>query len=127
MATYIVISLPDGYNGHTANFVGEPVERDGNHVKLKCAERGREYMIRWIADADLQAAIDSQLANAKAWEYRDENEGVSFQSLDRLPAEKREQWTSERPLDAVPASLVGLGVEASDQATEMAAKPRMRP
>ncbi|KVD93034.1 hypothetical protein WS63_08350 [Burkholderia stagnalis] len=127
VAPHIVVSLPDGYNGHTLNFVGVPVECDGNHVKLKCAERGREYMIRWISDADLQSAIDSQVANAKAWEYRDEKEGVSFQSLDRLPAEKREQWTSERPLDAVPASLVGLGVEASDQAAEMASKPRMRP
>jgi hypothetical protein len=126
VAPYIVVSLPDGYNGDTLNFVGEPVERDGNQVKLKCAERGREYMIRWIVDADLQEAIDSQVANAKAWEYRDEKEGVSFQSLDRLPAEKRKKWSSERPLEAVPDSLVGLDIGASDQAEERAAKPRMR-
>lgn len=127
IAPYIVVGLPDGFNGHTANFVGEPVERDGNLVKLICADRGREYKIRWIADADLQSAIASQVANAKAWEYRDEKEGVSFQSLDRLPAEKREQWTSERPLDAVPVSLVGLDVRVSDQAEERVVKPRMRP
>lgn len=127
VAPYIVVSLPDGYNGHTLNFVGVPVERDGNLVKLKCAERGRENMIRWIVDADLRSAIESQVANAKAWEYRDEKEGVSFQSLDRLPVEKREQWTSERPLDAVPASLVGLDVSAPGRAEERAAKPRMRP
>lgn len=126
-ALYTVVSLPDGYNGHTANFISEPVERDGNHVKLKCAERGREYMTRWIADADLRSAIDSQVANAKAWEYRDEKEGVTFQSLDRLPARKRGQWTSERPLDAVPASLVGLCVEVPDPTTGTATKPRMRP
>lgn len=114
-ASYIVVSLPDGHNGHTAEFISEPVERDGNHVKLQCAERGREHMIRWIADADLQSAIDLQVANAKAWEYRDEKEGVTFQSLDRLPAEKRGQWTSERPLEAVPASLVGLDAGARDQ------------
>ncbi|MGU4703164.1 hypothetical protein K6L09_41595 [Burkholderia cepacia] len=127
VAPHIVVSLPDGCNGHTANFVSEPVERDGDLVKLKCAERGKEYMIRWIASADLQSAIAAQVANAKAWEYRDEKEGVAVQSLDRFPPEKREQWTSERPLDAVPASLVGLGVEASDQAAAMASKPRMRP
>ena len=115
MATHIVVSLPDGYNGHTENFIGEPVQRDGNLVKLRCAGRGREHLIRWISEADLQTAIASQIAGAKAWEYRDEQEGVEFLSLDRLPAEKRDQWTSERPLDAVPASLVGLDVGATDQ------------
>ncbi|MEX3960164.1 hypothetical protein [Trinickia sp. EG282A] len=115
MATNIVITLPDGYNGGTVNCFGEPVERDGNSVKLRCAERGKEYMIRWIVEADLQAAIASQIASAKAWEYRDEREGVEFLSLDRLPAEKRGQWTSERPLDSVPASLVGLDAGTPDQ------------
>jgi hypothetical protein len=115
MATNIVVSLPDGYNGHTVNCIGEPVERDGNLVKLKCAERGREYMIRWIDEADLQAAITSQIASAKAWEYRDEQEGAEFLSLDRLPVEKRAEWTTERPLDSVPASLVGLDAGAADQ------------
>lgn len=84
-------------------------------MKLKCAGRGREHLIRWIDEADLQAAIASQIASAKAWEYRDEQEGVEFLSLDRLPDEKRGQWTSERPLDSVPASLVGLDASVSDQ------------
>ncbi|KVO15216.1 hypothetical protein WJ74_11230 [Burkholderia ubonensis] len=53
--------------------------------------------------------------------------GVTFQTLDRLPPEKRKQWTSERPLDAVPASVVGLDEGAADQAEEPATKPRMRP
>ncbi|TES96155.1 hypothetical protein [Burkholderia cepacia] len=115
VAPYIVVSLPDGYNGHTLNFVGEPVERDGNIVKLRCAARGREHLMRWIDEADLQAAIVAQIASAKAWEYRDEQEGVEFLSLDRLPPEKRDQWTSERPLEAVPASLIGLDAGALDQ------------
>ncbi len=115
MTTNIVVSLPDGYNGHTANFIGEPVQRDGNLVKLRCAGRGREHLIRWIDEADLQAAIASQIASAKAWEYRDEQEGVEFFSLDRLPVEKRDQWTTERPLDVVPASLVGLDAGAPEQ------------
>ncbi|KND62297.1 hypothetical protein BVER_01758c [Candidatus Burkholderia verschuerenii] len=115
MATNIVVNLPDGYNGHTANFIGEPVQRDGHLVKLRCAGRGREHLIRWIDESDLQAAIAAQIASAKAWEYRDEREGVEFLSLDRLPAEKRGQWTSERPLASVPASLVGLDADVADQ------------
>jgi hypothetical protein len=118
MATNIVVSLPDGYNGHTADFIGEPAQRDGNLVKLKCAGRGREHLIRWIDEADLQAAITSQIASAKAWEYRDEQEGVEFLSLDRLPVEKRAEWTTERPLDSVPASLVGLDAGAADQPSQ---------
>lgn len=41
------IVLPDGYNGHTAKFFAEPIARDGNLVKLRCAEPGREYQFRW--------------------------------------------------------------------------------
>ncbi len=35
----------------------------------------------------------------------DEKEGVQLLSLDRLPAEKRRAWKSERPLATVPDSL----------------------
>ncbi|MBC8641673.1 hypothetical protein IAG25_33140 [Caballeronia sp. EK] len=104
----LIVCLPDGYNGHTVNCLVEPIARDGSLVKLRVAERGREHLIRWVADADLQAAIASQIATAKAWEYRDEKESVQFLSLDRLPDEKRVQWTSERPLDAVPDTLFTL-------------------
>jgi len=43
-----IIILPDGYNGHTAMFYITPIEKSGNSVKLKCAEEGKEYMIRWV-------------------------------------------------------------------------------
>lgn len=104
----LIVALPDGYNGHTADFLVEPIERDGALVKLKAAERGREHLIRWIVEADLHAAIASQIAAAKAWEYRDEKEGVQFLSLDRLPNDKRAQWTSERPLASVPDTLKNI-------------------
>jgi len=104
----LIVALPDGYNGHTADFLVEPIARDGALVKLKAAERGREHLIRWIVEADLQAAIASQIAAAKAWEYRDEKEGVQFLSLDRLPNDKRAQWTSERPLASVPDTLKNI-------------------
>jgi len=42
-----IITLPDGYNGHMAKFYSEPVEIDGNLIKLRCAEPGKEYMFRW--------------------------------------------------------------------------------
>jgi hypothetical protein len=107
-----IVSLPDGYNGHTVGCLVEPIARDGSLVKLQVAGRGREHLIRWIDSADLQTAIAAQIATAQAWEYRDEKEGVQFLSLDRLPDDKRAQWTSERPLDSVPASLQGLDVVA---------------
>ena len=42
-----IIELPDGYNGHTAKFYIEPIEVEGDLVKLQCAEPGKEYMARW--------------------------------------------------------------------------------
>lgn len=41
------ITLPDGYNGHTAKFYTEILEEDMFSVKLQCAERGKEYTFRW--------------------------------------------------------------------------------
>lgn len=111
----VVVALADGYNGDTANFVAEPIARDGNLVKLAGAGRGREHLFRWIDASDLRSAIVSQVARAKAWEYRDEQEGVELLSLDRLPLEKRAQWTSERPLNSVPASLIGLDTRVRDE------------
>lgn len=42
-----IIELPDGFNGHKAKFYAEPIERDGNLVKLRCAEPAKEYMTAW--------------------------------------------------------------------------------
>lgn len=104
----LIVTLPDGYNGHTEQFYAEPVERDGAQVKLHCSKPGKEYLIRWIAEEDLRRAVEAEIASAKAWKYRDEKEGVEFLSLDRLPPEKRGAWTSERPLDIIPDSLEDL-------------------
>ena len=35
-----IITLLDGYNGHTAKFYTGILEEDKNSVKLKCAEPG---------------------------------------------------------------------------------------
>ncbi len=48
------IRLADGYNGHTMLFYREPLVREGNFVKLRCAEPGKEYLIRWAHVAYLK-------------------------------------------------------------------------
>lgn len=117
----LIVTLPDGYNGHTEQFYAEPVERDGAQVKLHCSKPGKEYLIRWIAEVDLRRAVEAEIASAKAWRYRDEKEGVEFLSLDRLPPEKRSAWTSERPIDTVPDSLEDLAPDQGNTTHQSAA------
>lgn len=51
------ILLPDGYNGHKARFFVNPLEVDGDLVKLQCAEPEKEYMFTWRKFKDIQEAI----------------------------------------------------------------------
>lgn len=44
----MIITLPDGFNGHTEIFYSTPIDRIGDTVKLACASPGKEYMIRWV-------------------------------------------------------------------------------
>jgi len=48
-----VVRLPDGFNGHSALFYAEPITIDGDLVKLRCAEAGKEYMIRWARKSEI--------------------------------------------------------------------------
>ncbi len=48
------IELPDGYNGHTVICYREPLERDGNLVKLRVV--GSTCLIRWARVSDLEVA-----------------------------------------------------------------------
>ena len=43
----MVITLPDGYNGHTALFDPDPIDMEHGQVKLRCVEPGKEYLTRW--------------------------------------------------------------------------------
>lgn len=52
-----IITLPDGWNGHTEQFHSIPFEVKGTTAKLNCATKGKEYIIRWIDLADLKLAI----------------------------------------------------------------------
>jgi hypothetical protein len=53
-----IILLKDGYNGHKRAFFSEPIERDGDLVKLRCAEPGEEYMMAWRHESDLEKSED---------------------------------------------------------------------
>lgn len=50
-----VVTLPDGYNGHTAKFYSRPISSTGSgEVKLACAESGRQYLTAWKYASDLR-------------------------------------------------------------------------
>ncbi|KVR89512.1 hypothetical protein [Burkholderia vietnamiensis] len=65
MLDSVVVSLPDGFNGHTAKFYIEPLEVSGNTVKLRCAEPGKEYMFTWREKSVVDAAVAAQLNSRK--------------------------------------------------------------
>ena len=50
------VLLPDGFQGDTVRFYLEPLEVDGELVKLGCAEPGLEYLIAWKRSSDVNAA-----------------------------------------------------------------------
>lgn len=52
------VLMEDGYNGHTCRFNAVPVERDGDLVKLVCAEPGKEYLTAWKRESEVHAALN---------------------------------------------------------------------
>ncbi len=54
------VYIPDGYNGSKVMFFIDPIEVDGELVKLSCAEEGKKYLIRWIHVAELSKLIKEQ-------------------------------------------------------------------
>jgi len=53
--TYIrsTMTLPDGFNGDTVKCFRDPIETDGDFVKLRVA--GRSHMIRWANKSVLES------------------------------------------------------------------------
>ena len=43
-----IITLPDGYNGHTVKCFTAPLEETKTAVKLPVAEPGKECMFKWV-------------------------------------------------------------------------------
>lgn len=60
-----VIQLPDGFNGHLADFIAEPIAVDGSLVQLRCAVPGREWMTAWKDVDDVNAAQVLAKANPR--------------------------------------------------------------
>ncbi|ABO60221.1 hypothetical protein Bcep1808_7344 (plasmid) [Burkholderia vietnamiensis G4] len=54
------VTLADGYDGRMVRFGANPIEVDGELVKLRCEEPGKEYMTAWRSADVLRDAIDSQ-------------------------------------------------------------------
>lgn len=65
----MIIKLPDGYNKHFSLFHDEPLAYDGDLVKLRCADEGKEYMFAWKHKDSLRKAIEAELPSNEffAW------------------------------------------------------------
>jgi hypothetical protein len=48
------IFVPDGYNGHMIEiFTDRILEETDNAIKFQVAEKGKEYMVKWVWKKDL--------------------------------------------------------------------------
>lgn len=54
------VRLPDGVNGDTVLVFTDPLETDGNLIKLQVAEPGRAHLFRWASQTDLANALGKQ-------------------------------------------------------------------
>lgn len=57
LTDFDTIEIADGYNGNFLCFFPEPIATDGDLVKLRCAEPGKEYLIKWCYRAEWLSAI----------------------------------------------------------------------
>ena len=51
------IELPDGYNGNIERFFIIPIEENNIEVKLRCATKGKEYMIKYAYKSEYKKAM----------------------------------------------------------------------
>lgn len=57
----MIIQLADGFNGRTMNFDSFPLQIDGDCIKLKCSDEGKDYLIKWVHATDYNQAILNSL------------------------------------------------------------------
>lgn len=55
------VRLPDGFNGETVLVFVDPLETDGDLLKLQVAEPGRGHLFRWASKQDVRNAIGSPI------------------------------------------------------------------
>ncbi len=58
-----IVTLPDGFNGHTEIFYSTPIDKIGDTVKLSCASVGKECMIRWVHIDQLKSVVRESQRN----------------------------------------------------------------
>jgi hypothetical protein len=54
------VRLPDGFNGDTVSCFTDPIETDGDMLKLQVAEPGRGHLFRWASRTDVNNALGKQ-------------------------------------------------------------------
>ncbi len=55
----MIVHFPDGYNGDVVALHAKPIRVDGNLALLRCADKGREHLIRWVHVNDLEAKVSA--------------------------------------------------------------------
>ena len=55
----MIVHFPDGYQGDVVALHAKPIRIDGNMALLRCAEHGREHLIRWVRMNDLEAKVSA--------------------------------------------------------------------
>lgn len=66
------VRLPDGFNGDTVSCFADPLEVDGDLLKLQVAEPGRGHMFRWASKNDVNNALGKQARRNAIRRERDE-------------------------------------------------------
>ena len=55
----MIVHFPDGYHGDVVALHAKPIRVDGNLALLRCADKGREHLIRWVHVNDLEAKVSA--------------------------------------------------------------------
>ena len=106
-----VITLPDGYNGHTEKFFAIPIAigQGQTSVKLACANPDKAYCIRWVSREEWAAKTGLSI----------DLEGVINPRFDE--ARMIHDWRNHIP-DQIKDCWPGLSIQAKIVAYTMAEK-----
>ena len=55
----MIVHFPDGYQGDVVALHAKPIRVDGNMALLRCADKGREHLIRWVHVNDLEDKVSA--------------------------------------------------------------------
>lgn len=99
----LIVRLQDGLNESTRLFYADPIEVEGDLVKLKCADPGEEYLIKWGRRSEVDLALSQQQADIASRKLTSSFvDGANFRGATRnLEAEvsallREAGWTNTR-------------------------------